>query len=83
MIFPNASCGRQGSADPAAKRAPVTRVEHNRAHGAPIRHHCNVASTQSADDGRIEFPITFTKTAKALGLSISKELPFRADKVIE
>ena len=29
-------------------------------HGAPVRHHCNVAAAEDAGEGRIEFRITFS-----------------------
>jgi hypothetical protein len=40
-----------------ARAAPIAR---HRAHRAPIRHHCSVASAQDAGNGRIDFPISFS-----------------------
>src|ERR1035437_10800527 len=55
MICRNVRCeaSRQRGSDGGARAGRP-----DRAHRAPIRHHCSVALAQDAGDGRIDFPIT-------------------------
>jgi hypothetical protein len=55
MICRNVRCeaSRQRGSDGGARAGSP-----DRAHRAPIRHHCSVALAQDAGDGRIDFPIS-------------------------
>jgi glucose/arabinose dehydrogenase len=56
MIGRNVRCGASEKRwNRATECALATRIERNRARGAPIRHRCSVASAQDAGNGRLNF----------------------------